>query len=482
MRFVPVKNLQAGMILGKDIISSRKSLMLKKGMQLSASQIIKLDEQGYMGAYISDTLSDDIEVQETIPQELFYEAIFAVKEENIDTMVDVATNIVYDITTQNEISINLIDLRSADDYTFHHSVNVAVYAVVVGKKLGLQEKELLHLSQAAICHDLGKLHIPDEILNKPGKLTDEEYDIIKNHPKMGFEILHDNDEISSIVRQAVLMHHENENGSGYPLGKEGSEIPFIAKIIHAVDVYDALTSKRAYKDPYQPIEAFEYLKGGKGVLFDESVVDAILEVIPAFPPGIEVVLSNGEQALVMSNTSNTMRPIIKMIEDQRIIDLSDNDDYRDVVIVKSGIMPLDYVSEIETLNENRSGVQNKKEIILVADENALSRNQMESILEAEYTVISFPSGIELLRYLSKKPDASMVFLSYEMQMIDSITVAERVRKLGLKTIPIAFLASSCTREDVLRCRAVGAIDYIMKPLKPVYIQERVAIALKKKRE
>lgn len=479
MRFVPVKGLQSGMVLARDINNSKKTLMLKKGMVLNDSIIERLDNQGYIGAYISDLFSEEVDLKETIDQELFCDGVRAVKEENIGSIFSVAANIVSDITKQDDISLNLLDLRSADDYTYHHSVNVAVYCVVVGKKLGLDEKDLKYISEAAICHDLGKTKIDEAILNKPGRLTDEEYQEIKNHPKYSYDILYRNSRISSKVRQAILCHHENENGTGYPLGKEGKDIPLLAKIIHAVDVYDALTSKRVYKEPYQPVDAFEYLKSGKGILFDAKVVDAMIEIIPAFPPGIDVALSNGENALVIKNTSNALRPKIKLTETGKIINLDKDESYKDVYIVKSGIMPSDYVSEIEILNEDRSAVHEIKERVLVVDDNLIALKQMVANLEEEYHVIPIKSGIEAIRYLSENKNIDVLIIDTDMHMMDGITTAKKIRKMGRDDLPLIFISSSSDKETILKCREVGATDFIIKPVKPLYIRERVAVALKK---
>lgn len=482
MRFVPVNVLQPGMVLARDIISSTQANMLRRGVTLNAEYVAYLQSNGYMGAYILDSMSEDIIIEETIQQELFCEGVDAVKESNIGNMVKVATDIVGEIAVKKEQNVDLYDLRSYDDYTFHHSVNVAVYSVIIGKKMGLSDKELQLICQAGLMHDIGKSKISLDVLNKNGRLTDEEYAVIKMHPRYAFDMLSTSGGISAKVKQAVLMHHENENGSGYPLGKGGQEIPLFAKIIHAADVYDALTSKRPYKNPYAPVDAFEYLKGGIGILFDEKVVKALMQTVPAYPPGISVYLSNGEEAIVMAHTKDALKPKIRLMKNGRTVDLSADSEYKDVYISRSGIMPQDYVGDITSLNEDRQAVRTKKQQIMIVDSQKLLRMQTMEAIGDEYDYICMNSGLEAINYLSANKQPDLIIMDIELPIMDGITAAKNIRARGIKDVPIMFLSSSGSIETVAACRGVGAVDYILKPAKPIYIRERAEIALKNQRE
>ncbi|MBR4184090.1 MAG: HD domain-containing protein, partial [Lachnospiraceae bacterium] len=189
MRFVPVDSLQIGMILGRDIASSTKSFMLKRGVTLTDAYIKYLQINGYFGAYISDMTSDEVIYDEVVSHETIEKGITAVAEQNIGAIINVSADMVSQISSKSDISVDLFDLRSFDDYTFHHSVNVAVYAAAVGKKMELPPDELSNLVTAALCHDLGKSRVPEEIINKAGKLTDEEFNLIKSHPQFSYDIL-----------------------------------------------------------------------------------------------------------------------------------------------------------------------------------------------------------------------------------------------------------------------------------------------------
>lgn len=169
------------------------------------------------------------------------------------------------------VSLDMTDLRTYDDYTYAHSVNVAVICCVIGVGMELSESELTQLATAALLHDLGKLSIPPEILNKPGRLTQEEYQIMKSHATLSYELIRERWDIPANVKTAVLYHHENVDGSGYPQGIDASQQSLFIRILHVADVYDALVSKRPYKEPYSPYEASEYLMGACGIMFDKKL-------------------------------------------------------------------------------------------------------------------------------------------------------------------------------------------------------------------
>ena len=476
MRFVPVHSLQPGMIVGRDIISRKSATMLTRGMVLTTDHITYLLGHGYMGVYISDLVSEDIKIEETVRRETFRNGLEAVANENVGQMINVSTEIVKEIMGRENVSADLIDLRSFDDYTYHHSVNVSVYSVVVGRRMGLSESEIDALSQAAIFHDLGKKYIPENVLNKPTKLTDEEYALIKKHPEKSVEILNQSGNVSAVVKQAVLFHHENENGSGYPKHKLGSELPLIAKIIHAVDVYDALTSKRPYKDPYSPSEAFDYLRAGCDILFDRKVVEAMMTAIPAYPPGIDVTLSDGRVGIVIEHTMDAFRPRIKIYVDGQIIDLSLPEN-RHLSIVHSGILSSDFSSEVELLNENRNKPLDRKKRVMVVDDMAVSMKQTVIALNDDYEILSCMNGLEALNLVDKHGAPDLFIVDIEMPNINGFALVKSLKKKGYDKVPVIFLTGRADKETVVKCIELGAKDYIVKPAVPVYLRERVAAAL-----
>lgn len=477
MRFVSTPKLQSGMILGRDIIRDATLPMLKKGIILTDDYIKYFKDNGYMGVYILDNFSKDIEVEDTIRPEVVKQGIKAVSENNVGELVDTAVQIVNDIMQKDDLSVDLFDLRSFDDYTYHHSVNVAVYAVAVGRKMNLDKENIKYLSQAAIAHDLGKSKIPKEILNKHGKLTDEEYKIMQDHPKKSVEILNGSSTISAYVKQAVLMHHENENGSGYPLHKEGAEIPLLAKIIHAVDVYDALTSRRPYKDPYAPADAYDYLEGGAGILFDQSVLKVMEEVIPAFPPGLDVLLSNGEKGIVAKHTKDAKRPIIKIYPEGKLVNLLEDPQYKNVSIKASGVLEADYVGEVEELNEGKQRKQMKKTVGIVAD--LMSSGHLEDALSMNYKTKVFHSGMELMNFLRDNDSPDLLIIDLKLPDTTGIDLVNNLKDLVVGFPPFIFVSDSMDRTTVFNSLKAGATDFIAKPINPTYLRTRVERAINK---
>ena len=186
------------------------------------------------------------------------------------------------LVNEKRIKKNIIDSLNKElflrhDYIKEHINRVKKYAVELGKKMNLSEKELKNLKMLAKLHDIGKVGIPEEILSKPGKLKKEEYEIIKTHAEKGYRIAMFNPEFEKIA-PCILAHHERYDGTGYPLGLKGDEIPLLARIINVVDSYDAMTNKRVYKGSLSAEEAKKELKKNSGTQFDPMIVEEFLEL------------------------------------------------------------------------------------------------------------------------------------------------------------------------------------------------------------
>ena len=174
------------------------------------------------------------------------------------------------------LSVVAKTLGLKNPYTEKHSENMVALAVSIGKKLGLSGIELENLEYRTLLHDIGKIAVPDDILNKPGKLTDEEFDEIKKHPIAGYELL---SSVSKEIADIVRHHHEKIDGNGYPDGIKGNEIGITAKIVAVVDVFDALINVRPYKQAFSKEKALEIIISGKGLHFDKDVVEAFNTLI-----------------------------------------------------------------------------------------------------------------------------------------------------------------------------------------------------------
>ncbi|MFP5221453.1 MAG: HD-GYP domain-containing protein [Acidobacteriota bacterium] len=208
-----------------------------------------------------------------------------------------------DSVNRNENVLHvMISLKSHDNYTFTHSLNLAVLGVLLGNSMGMDSQEMESLGLAGILHDVGKCLVPRELIAKPGPLTAAEFEAVKRHPVLACEYLADQPGISETVLRAVHEHHERQDGEGYPRGLSGSAIHPFSSIISVVDVYDALTSRRAYRGPVSPHMALRTLFNMRGKAFPADIVDCFIKRLGVYPPFSVVQLRNGCYALVMRQT------------------------------------------------------------------------------------------------------------------------------------------------------------------------------------
>lgn len=341
MRYIPISMLEPGMMLGQDIVDGSGRMLLAKELFLNQEYINNLDEMGFPGAYINDQFSEGIEIVQVIQPEIKREALSIVSSLFIDKgavasqkcIDEVVIKVVESMLDNSAIMCNLLDLKKYDDYTYFHSINVAVLAAMIGVSLGMEVEELEMLTTAAMLHDVGKRFIPIEILGAKRALTYEERKVIQEHPRQGCDFLKEHYTFSAYVYGGVLEHHEWYDGSGYPLGTEREDIPLFGRIIKLVDVYDALTSKRPYHDAQTPSDAVEYLMAMNGVEFDPKVLTAFLKKVAVYPLGCQIELSTGQHAIVLENFSDfVLRPKVKLLGNGAIINLKDDENARNITI------------------------------------------------------------------------------------------------------------------------------------------------------
>lgn len=234
------------------------------------------------------------------------------------------------VMMNRDASLLLTRLRNKDEYTSEHSLNVAIISIAFGRHLGMNKKELNVLGLCGLLHDMGKMLTPDRILNKPGKLDEEEMMIMKRHPVDGKEILLGSDEVMDVVIDTAYGHHERLKGQGYPRGVQATEIPLYTRIVTIADVFDAISGDRVYRKGETAETALTILHQGAGTAFDESLVLAFTQNIGTYPLGTIVEMTNGEVGIVVDNNPDRrLRPVVKLLLSQdkesreaHIVDLS----------------------------------------------------------------------------------------------------------------------------------------------------------------
>lgn len=360
MRFVPVPCIKDGMVLGKNIYGTNGQLLAVAGITLSPSYVTAIKRIEYNGIYIEDSISKGIEIKNILSDKLKIDTLKKLKtffyySENADKislkdlhvklhelscMID---SIITELLNNKDLLVNMIDLKIFDEYTLYHSINVATLSIVMGISLGLKKEELYKLALAALLHDIGKLFIDKDILNKPEKLTDSEYEIMKNHSTLGYKFIkHNYTSVSPKVYISILEHHERFDGRGYPDGIKGEKIYIFARIIAIADVYDAMTSKRPYKAAIPTNEVLEYIAGGSGTLFDSKITALFLKKVAPYPAGTCVELSNKSIGIVVKNYHECcLRPQVRIFKDSNgqtvtpyILDLTMDTSAMNITITK----------------------------------------------------------------------------------------------------------------------------------------------------
>lgn len=305
MRKINVAVLKSGVKLGRPVYSSGGDILLKKGTVLNDGYINKLIKMGVSFVFVEDDKAPALTPGDVVASDTRVAAVRQVKDVLLETketgklvidpqsIYSTVSEFTDQLLSSNALVYSLHDLRSQDDYTFAHSVNVCVLSLLTGITLGYSSTRLMELGLGAILHDIGKMKVPAGVLNKPGKLTDEEFRIIKQHTVFGYELIQNAGNLGEVPATIAYQHHESLDGSGYPLGVSGDQFSEYAQIVSIADKFDALTANRVYHPPYPAHEAYEMCAGSGNYWFSQRVVKSFLHNIAAYPEGTPVRLSNG---------------------------------------------------------------------------------------------------------------------------------------------------------------------------------------------
>ena len=326
MRLILTENIKDNMSLAQPIYHN-DNILLNVGVKNLSKYKSKLIDKGINHIYVEDEYSSDIKINQPIREEtrrkgkkIITKTFEEVKKGSTNIKVNqlntIVEDIIADLTNKKDIINNLVSLKNISDYTFEHSINVCVLCIFFGKTLKYNFNDLRKIGMGCILHDIGKMLIPEEILNKPSSLNDYEYQVIKKHPELGFKHLQKLNVLSPLSRTVVYSHHEKVNGSGYPRGLKGDEIHEFAKVANIADVFDALTSERVYRQRWPTHKAVDYIVSNTESFFDHKIVKKLIPQIAVYPNGTEIILNTGERGIVKEqNTNFPTRPIIRVFED-----------------------------------------------------------------------------------------------------------------------------------------------------------------------
>lgn len=322
-------------IVFEDVVSPYGSLILPRGSVVNDYIIQKLKEFGIEYIYIFDRNREKTFLNYDSFEERF--------EANIDKIKHLMNEIIrgkkIDYNILNKITDDVIvswespeyvmtylkKINDKDDYTYFHCINVAFYSALIAGYLKLPKDDIKIAIQAALLHDLGKVKIPIELLNKKEKLTNEEFDEIKRHAIYGYEMVKTDKHLGEEIKEVILMHHEREDKSGYPLGVGGLDLSIYSKIVSVADVYDAMTSNRPYRKALTPFDAFnEFITISKNNL-DVSIVNILTSRLSSYYTGSKVLLNNGETGNIVYIPPHCIqKPVINVGKD--FLDLSKEED------------------------------------------------------------------------------------------------------------------------------------------------------------
>ena len=347
---IPIDRLQEGMVVGRSIVDRLGRHLIESDSVINQYAIDELAGYGIRTVLVKpdsygrknkDQLSKTAEyavrelrradapcvvlqdsVKQRITKGIEYINQNPVSHEVAKTAGWVTEELMKAIEDNGAVAININALKCSDEYTFKHSIDVATISMVIAREQKKSRKEIFEIGMAGLLHDIGKTKVPSDILNKPARLTDEEFEIIKNHSLYSYQIVANNKEIPFDVKAGILQHHEKMNGTGYPHGLTASNIHPYAKIISVADIFDALVTERPYKKGKTQREAVEMLMAMSNEL-DFEALQSFMRVLILYPVDSTVLLSNGEKARVVCQNEGVMlRPVVVGIETGNIYDLS----------------------------------------------------------------------------------------------------------------------------------------------------------------
>ena len=367
MRLISINVLRAGMVVGRTIWNEAGHPLLQKGVVVTDHILLRLKQLHIKYVYIEDKISYGIEIEETVLPEVrnkvvnkITESFHSVKEvksgkasfvleQQSKEIGQIVEDLLDSILDSEEVLTVLTDAYLYDEYLYQHSFQVTLYSLAIAKEMGYSYEDLRLIGIGAMLHDVGKLLISTDILLKPNRLTNEEYDEMKQHARYGYDLLRNLHSVSLLVAHCAFQHHERIDGSGYPRGLVDFEIHPFAKIIGVADVFDAVTSNRVYREKLLPSQGIAIIQAGSGTLFSPRVVEALFKSVVHYPNGTILLLSDGRRGIVSKqNMKHPDRPYLRIFEENdEILDATYEINLSDSPNVLIDNVDLEYMTPVE---------------------------------------------------------------------------------------------------------------------------------------
>ncbi len=321
------KKLRKGMIISQGIYNARGAFLLRKGTRLTEQYVTRLQKMNIhslsvtaLQPHLNVPPPDDIILEKTRIKAIdnishVFDDVQTSGKINTNMLKDTAESIIFDLIQNRNNLLQITDMRLHDNYTFSHSVNVAVIASMIGTFCHYSKQNLLELTLGALMHDIGKIFVPENILQKPYPLNNEETVVINRHPHAGFAKLKEAGGFSDTVLAIAVQHHERFDGSGYPHHYVGSDIHRFARIVSIADVYDALTSNRPYKRAYRPDIAYKIMTQCSCAGFDPELLKLFFANVAIYPVGTVLKTRFGDAIVTKVESGYTLRPHVCLFTD-----------------------------------------------------------------------------------------------------------------------------------------------------------------------
>ena len=377
MKAARVTEALIGNMIAEPVFSEQGNMLLKEGVVINQHVLDKLLIHEIDYVYIFDALMQGIEPTSLVDEEKLQESVTVVKnvfddvlhnermgvkaslsKKDVKLVKAVVEDLIKELESAENILYTVVDLIGTDAYTYKHSVNVTVLSIIVSRALGYEQIDIKNIAMGALLHDIGKVRVEPELILKPGKLTFEERQRVELHPSYGYELLEAIEGLSYTTKQIILLHHEKIDGSGYPYGLRGIEIPEYVRIVTVCDMYDAMTTDRVYRNKMPIYRAFDILMAEAIYRIDPIIYSILLDNIAVYPVGTGIILSDGRVGVVVDyRHKNPARPIVRVLNTSLN---SDNINIEHIDLEKSQVLFIEDVWDVRATKEERREAVEKK--------------------------------------------------------------------------------------------------------------------------